>query len=396
MKRILVTIAVLFVSLRPCHAQENPGSVMKKHYETLRPWLADTAAIRKENSGETHRLDDLFDWKEMTLRVFPENWVNLTKQWQASFVQGARKKVIGKFSDYLLAHRETVRGHSLSWREDEVRGTRGKVFLDVIADQEISRVTLRVTELSDAWKIYDIRSEKFSLQKSFFQGLDSLLSEGYHPEYVFAVMMDLPEFFVDEFSGRSPDGFPLNWGWRKKDDRMIRNASESFQILDEDRNRYLRIHISDVLLVRPFCMNIFDYPVLKWKWRLASSARQGLPPKTVLASLTVIFYQNWLGLPVTVTYAWHGRDARCTSYHERQWFADRYTVVLRGFSGQDSSWVEESVHLVNDYGRFFGEEPPSQTVGLYFQIHRNGSERNMYLDVDDIRAMKTKKNFSCP
>ena len=395
MIRTIILVAVAGLAVCRVSAQDNPLSDIKQKYMVMKPWLADTQAVRRDLTLTSHRFDDVFDWKEMTIRVFTENWVNLTKSWQEFFIQGVRKKVIDRLSGYILSNQASVRKHTLSWRNDEITGHRGKVLLDVLEDQDISRVTLRISDQTGEWKIFDIRSERFSLVKNYFRGLDSLLSDGYNPEYVLAVMSESPDIIIESFSSRSSEGFPVNWGWRKKDDNVIHHPSGTFQIAEEDTNRYLSIKIHDVPLVRPFCYNIAEYPALKWKWRLSADTAYAAP-RTVLASLTVIFYQNWLGLPVTITYAWHGRDARCTSYRERQWFVDRHTLILRGSSDSIGEWREETVNPLSDYQRLFGEEPPLQTVAFYFQIHLTDTPWVRRLDVDDLRASRGKAIFSCP
>ncbi len=116
-----------------------------------------------------------------------------------------------------------------------------------------------------------------------------------------------------------------------------------------------------------------------------------------MASLTVIFYQNWLGMPVTISYVWHGRDARCTFYSEKQWFVDRYTVVLRGPADRTDGWKNESADLYGDYTRFFGEPPPIQTVAIFFQLHEGESpDASRELDVDDVSASREVRILSCP
>lgn len=378
-------------------AQERPLTAMEKHYASLKRWMTDTASVRKEIEAEEHRLDRVFDWDEIGTRIFPQNWVNLSKTWQMTFARSAREKIIRSLSVYLLNSQSTVQRHALRWSDDEINGLRGKVFLGVLADQEWMDVQLRITGHSGEWKIYDIRSERFSMIKKYFHGLDSLFSEGYHPEYIHAAMMDLSVMNIDSFSGRSMEGFPLQWGWYKKDDRRIRKSGESFFIDDRDSNRYLQIRIREVPLVKPFAYNVHDYPVLNWAWRLRPRGEWESPSNSVMASLTVIFYQNWLGLPVTIRYVWHGRDARCTFYREKQWFVDRYTVVLRGPADRAEGWKTESVDLYGDYSRFFGEPPPVQTVAISLQLYGGESpDVSLELDVDDVSASRQGRILSCP
>lgn len=384
-----------FLLIRSVTAQDSPMNYLQKQWTLLKPWLSDTLAIRAEREFQPHRLDTLFDWEEIAHRALRDNWINLSKTAQKSFTQNVRLKILRGLSDYLLRHPQSIRHLDLRWKDEEISSNRAKVFIDRMADPDMESIQIRLIRQQEYWKIVDYRSERFSLFRDYFRGLDSLLNEGYHPDYVLAVMTGAESFPVENFSTSSPDGFPLQWGWRKKDDRRIRRSSNSYFVTGPDSNRYLQIYLSDVMLVKPFSLNIHVYPILRWRWRLQPVTEKVLlSGERPLASLTVIFYQNWIGSPVTISYIWHAGNARCSSIKERLWFSDRYAVILRGRSDISGEWLEEWVQPARDFERFYGYPPPSQIVGVYLQLH---SPSSLFLEVDDIYVNRSgAQSFSCP
>jgi ABC-type transporter MlaC component len=402
LKTIWVTCCfpVLFlVRPLPSLTAQTPHAVLKNHYRILREWCRDTVRVKKQiESFSKTPLDDIFDWEEITHRMFAANWVNLSDYWQKRFVGDIRRKLLAEFSDYIIRPPFAFTDQSVRWGDEELSDNKAAVSLHLLHASEIEEIGLRLTLSGSDWKIYDIRSEHFRLFQDLLAGFDDMVSNGFSNEYIEAVALGAPAFTIDDFSDHEVQDFPRSWGWRKKDDDVM-HGERIYSVQKEGNNLFLsaRAQNSSVTLVKPFSYNIKDYPFLSWKWRVKqfpAADPSGDEPDRV-AAVTVIFYQNWIGIPITLRYIWIPKATPCSIVIKEKLFNNTYSIVLRSESDSSRQWIEENVNPFADYQRIFGEPPPEQIVGIYVLTDSHSAYSVSAADYDDFTARRKSDKISC-
>ena len=109
---------------------------------------------------------------------------------------------------------------------------------------------------------------------------------------------------------------------------------------------------------KEFDWNLASYPVLAWKWRpqvfpQGSDERQSATNDSALGVYAV--FPHSLVSVKTVKYVWSlsvpvGTTASASLGLTKM-------IVLRSGAPQENGWVEETVNVVRDYQRLFGEAP---------------------------------------
>ncbi len=394
----LLVAALMLVMSAPVPAQDYPTQRLRQYAASARLWLADTVRVRESVDMNPHFLDPIFSWSEITIRAFSEHWNNISKSWQQRLQAGVRKMLIRRFTDFLLRNRSLSAEKSLRWGDETVRDQRAQVSADLLTDQDIVNLSIRLIWEDDGWKIYDIRTEQFTFRKKFFPDIRELMDENFSLEYVYAHITEDTVLIIDNFDQGIAGDFPSGWGWRKKDDSEISRDGKKYHIAASREQNYLTSNSKGqrIPLVRPFSYNIQEYPYLSWRWRLAVGNQNGGKDHSDDlngASVTVIYYQNWLGIPVSVTYLWSPDAIQCSTLDHSTWLVKNHTIVLR--TEQDTLWHTETVNPFEDYYRLYGETPTVQIIGLYIQTISAGSSITVRADYDDLAASKIFEYVSC-
>ncbi len=381
---------------RSAHAQAGPATDLVERSRTLRDWIKDTSSVRlqAEQPGSAHRLDDVFDWHEITRRMLRTNWANLPQSWERRFTSAVRLKLIREVSFFLLRYGSGLNEEALRWSEEATAGDKAWVTLNILANDEIQSARFRVLRGRGRWRIFDIRTEQFNLIAEHLNPFDNLLEEGFSYEYVEARLLDVPELRIDDFSQALPGDYPRYWGWRKKDDGLMR-TDPLYSVRSDSGQSYLTSRSSSVAvpLVRPFSYDLTDYRRLSWKWRIRYTGDRG-GMRGSLATVSVLFYQNWIGVPVMLHYVWHSDARPCTVLKKEGWLFDSYYVVLRSGPGEAGEWKEETIEPFRDFVTVFGHEPPPRltAVALLTGEQMTGLE----VDYDDLIARRPVSALSCP
>ncbi len=396
---LLWGLSLSFMPVRPLPAQ-SPNDALKRHYQVLREWLRDTARVQKQvQAFSKNPLDDIFDWEEITRKMFALNWVNLSEPWQKRYTEDTRKKLTKEFSGYLI--RLSLKGGdpSVRWGDEEITDNRAATTVSLLHADALEETDLRLMFSGSGWKIYDLRSENFRLIQDHLAGFDEMISNGYNNEYVEAEISGQPAFTIDDFSDNESNDYPRSWGWRKKDDNVMHNE-KIYSVRKENRNLFLSAQAQNasVALVKPFSYNIKSYPYLSWKWRVTHFPEPDLiddddPDRA--AAVTVIFYQNWIGIPITLRYIWVPHASPCSIVKKEKLFYNTYSIVLRSEPDSSRQWIEENVNPYADYQRIFGEAPPEQIVGIYVLTDSHSLNSVSAADYDDFTAKKYADKISC-
>ena len=355
-------------------------------------WLAERPINSSMGEVGSETVDELLDWHEITRRSFDDNWVNLSALWKNRLMSATRIRVSNEIRDWygqsgLNAHPNDAR------TENEIQtGDKAQLTLKILQDNEFQSCTLRLIQGDTGWKIYDVRTAEWRLIRDRLRRFDDMISSGYNPEYVEAMMLGQESCLIDDFGAQNAGDFPKAWGWKKQDDDRMR-ADRIYQIGGDAANTYLRASARNVSisLVKPFSYNLKDFPLLTWRWRA-----NALPKNSddYAASVTVIFYQNWIGVPLAITYLWSVASSSCSIIKKEGWLYDTHAVVLRNELDPSNEWLDESVNPAEDFERIFGSPPPDQTVGLYI-LTTSGSSQMIQADYDDLKATRARIPTSC-
>lgn len=395
MKRLLLILFILFVEKAP--AQDLPSQALKAYFHTLKDWLRDTVRVHEQKRASDHIMDTMFDWDEITRRTFEDNWGNISKTWQRRLTDAVRRKIINNGSEWMLRFHRPIYEKNLRWSEEEVNEPRAKISLDILLDGEIVRVNFRLQLSGAVWKIYDIRTEDFRLIKTYLNVFNLMVNEGYNNEYVEARIFQSDSLIIDDFNSNEEDDYPKSWGWRKKDDPIMSLPSKLYRIQREENNLYLsgQSQTQPVILVKPFSYNLKEFPVLTWQWRVKSQPKYSGTGADRMAAVTVIFYQNWIGVPITLSYVWSTATAPCTILTREDFFYTSYSIVLRSSEDRIGEWTTEKINPYEDYRRIFGEYPPEQTIGISVLNDPQSSGILSAVDYDNFIAHSTSDSLSC-
>ncbi len=332
-------------------------------------------------------IQSTYDWNEITRRAFEVNWVNFSSAWQRRFQEAIQATV----TDRVYRHLRGLKGNHaqvVRWGDEEIGDSRARIKVEFLADGDWQSAEMDVSFTDGNWKIYDLRTTNAKLS-SIFEGLDDLVSTGFGNEYIEALILSRDEFVIDEIVPGESGQFPRGWGWRKKDDSRIREK-KTYSVQTQSDNFYIQAQSSKegVPLVKPVSFNLKDYPVLSWKWRIEDSLTAGMS-----ASVSVIYYQNWIGYPITIRYVWSTEGSPCSVIKESGLFYDSHVIVLRNASDSVGVWLPERVNLRDDYQRIFGEDPPEATAGISIRV--DSQRGKLRVDYDNFMCRKNNSSLSC-
>jgi hypothetical protein len=174
-----------------------------------------------------------------------------------------------------------------------------------------------------------------------------------------AAAKDLPLALFDD----SPVGQPPQ-GWKARGGDVagvyvVRAGEQGAYLHAEARGVSVSIGLEERYDVR-------QYPVLTWRWRVQTLPAGGDERRKGTGDSAAGVYVVFGGWPVprTIKYVWSSTLPVGTRT-ESPFAGDTKIVVLRSGPPQGDGWVEERVDVLEDYRRFFGEDPdPARGIGL--------------------------------
>jgi hypothetical protein len=382
------------------YAQASLIPVLKQHHQLLHDWLKDAGRMKVDSDfADATSLDEVFNWHEIARRAFPENWVNLSSGWQRRYTRAIRQRIIKKTISSSAILRFYLTEKNMRWEEGAIKNDKVKAGLNIIRAGEIEKINLRLIVSGDTWKIYDIRTPRFRLIRDLLEGYDELIGNGFSNEYIEAMILEADAFYIDDFGANESGEYPKGWGWRKKDDRRMQSGQRLYSIQRENDNAYLAARASNsaIALVKPFSYNIREFPYFSWRWRAKEfPARQnGSDSPDHVAEVVVLFYQNWIGMPVTLHYVWDTYSSPCTTMRQSGFLKDTFYKVVRTESSSSGEWYTEIVNPSEDYKLIFGEDPPEQIIGIYLVAESSQSNVTSQVDYDHFTVKRYSSTTSC-
>ena len=130
-----------------------------------------------------------------------------------------------------------------------------------------------------------------------------------------------------------------------------------------------------------------DYPVLAWRWKVANIIPQG--DETVksgddYAARVYVVFPHWLFFKTrSINYIWANKLPK-EAFLPNAFTGNAVMLAVESGPGRVGEWIGERRNIVDDYRRFFGEEPPAVgAIAIMTDTDQTGSTATAWFD--DIR-----------
>ncbi len=184
------------------------------------------------------------------------------------------------------------------------------------------------------------------------------------------------------FDASTPGKPPEGWKARGGD------IDDVYVVRQEGDRKYLHAEAKDqsVQIGRDEKFDPKRYPTLTWRWRVQALPAGGDERKKETGDSAAGIYVIFGGWPVpnTVKYVWSATLPPGTRLESP--FADETKiVVLRSGNSNPGEWVQERVNVLEDYRKFFGEDPP-EAKGIGILTDSDNTNSRAAADYDAIVA----------
>lgn len=208
----------------------------------------------------------------------------------------------------------------------------------------------------------------------------------------------IPVYMIDNFEDENVGDLPVNWynqkGEKKTNtfDEELRNTY-NYSITEEDGNKFLRFqgirgkHLNFPLINKDD-VNIYETPVLTWKWRIRNTPDGASEDdkNDVAASIYVVYDMGRVALfkkvPKSIRYTWSSSLPVGTELSK--FFNNQKIVVVGSGEEQAGEWITFERNIVEDYKRLFGDEPPAKPLAILILSDGDTTNSLSSADYDDI------------
>jgi hypothetical protein len=200
-----------------------------------------------------------------------------------------------------------------------------------------------------------------------------------------AVLFASPAWAADrvviaDFSlGTNSAGIPTGWQLKEK------SGKADLSVVKDDGATALRLRSRDTSfsLQKEVRIDLRQYPLLTWKWKVTSLPAGGDFRKSgtddQAAQLFVAFSKTR-----AIVYIWDTTAPQGTTGNAAApFFMSIKAVVIRSGAADTGKWITESRNVYDDYKKLFGEEP-GPVGGMRIQInsqHTGTSAESYFADV---------------
>lgn len=199
---------------------------------------------------------------------------------------------------------------------------------------------------------------------------------------------------VEDFESYRDGGLPERWTFISRRDgelalQEVMNDKERFYVVNERGNTFLRGYtegeaqrISLLVDEDSFDWSFGSYPSLRWRWRalqLPQNANEREKNDTG-AALYVTFDTDWLGRPRSIKYTYSSTLPVGTVVS----FGRLKVIVAASARDGIGDWVTVERHVVEDYRRVFGKEPPESPLSITLWSDSDDTGGVAEVDFDDI------------
>lgn len=207
---------------------------------------------------------------------------------------------------------------------------------------------------------------------------------------------------IDDFEDESVGSLPSGW-YNRDGKREVTHPAESrlfhYSVQEEDGNKFLHYEHTDARhlnfpLAKRNGLNIFETPVLSWKWRIhklpegANEDNNNL--NDTAASIYVVFDMGRVALfkkvPKSIRYTWSStlEEGTMTS----KLFGNQKIVVVESGEDEKGEWITLERNIVEDYRRFFGDDPPKKPLAILLLSDGDSTGSMAIADYDEIKLKK--------
>ncbi|RNC70992.1 MAG: DUF3047 domain-containing protein [Desulfuromonadales bacterium] len=122
-----------------------------------------------------------------------------------------------------------------------------------------------------------------------------------------------------------------------------------------------------------------ERPVLRWSWKVEGTLRNGnertKEGDDYPARVYVVFPRGLFWKTKAINYIWANRLPKGESIPNPFAPKNVMMVAVESGNGQAGKWVEEERNIVEDYVKFFGEEPPKAgAIAIMTDTDNTGEE----------------------
>lgn len=190
---------------------------------------------------------------------------------------------------------------------------------------------------------------------------------------------------LEDFSRSSEQAFPEGWKARKDSGRSV------YAVRVENGVRFLRASARSIGIqaAREREWDLKEYPVLRWRWRPRVFPRdaneQAGKNDSVLAVYAVFPYSRFA--VKSLKYVWSERVPKGTRLESSRGLT-QMLVLESGPPAATDGWVEERVHVVEDYRRRFNEAGLPTPAGIAVLTDSDDTETYAEGDYADFEACR--------
>lgn len=215
---------------------------------------------------------------------------------------------------------------------------------------------------------------------------------------VHAQTTDPKVYPIEDFEDGEVGKLPAEWYNQKGDNRPITYTGDllrtyNYQILSDEENQFLRFegrrgkHLN-YPLAKKEDLNIYDTPILNWKWRIfdiPEGANEDNDDRNdVAASIYVVFDLGrvlFKKVPKSIRYTWSSTLPVGTELSK---FYGNQKIVVVGSGEGEQQWKNFRRNIVEDYKRLFGDPPPEVPLAILILSDGNNTKDPVKADYDEI------------
>jgi hypothetical protein len=203
---------------------------------------------------------------------------------------------------------------------------------------------------------------------------------------------------LDDFESYSIGQVPNRWYDRDgtqpldKYDQEERERRFKYYVTEEPGNQFLRFegtkasHLNYPLIDKDY-IDIYQTPILSWKWRVFDIPTGGNEKKNklndVAASIYVVYHVSKLfKMPTVIRYTWSSSLNVGTELNKNLGY-QKIIVVASGKSRM-GEWQTFERNIVDDYRKLFNEDPPHKPVAILILSDADDTKDPIKADYDDI------------
>lgn len=196
---------------------------------------------------------------------------------------------------------------------------------------------------------------------------------------------------IDDFE----QGLATNWEEKRFFGRT------QYRVVADDTGGFCLEAASDASasgLVYPLDLDPRQWPILRWRWKIADTVPGGdaryKATDDYAARVYVVFPHWFFPRTRTLNYIWANRLPQGAAVPS-PYTANSIMIAVQSGRGRRGEWVNEQQHVVDDYRRLFGEEPPRiGAVVIMTDSDNTGTQARAWYD--DLTLGPDDRRLSAP